>query len=128
MHGRHSLSLCTAVGLPMTYRRRFFTQQTVYIFAQTFINSSLSLSLFSLYVCENVSNNLISLLQTCLLNESTDTKTYWVGLCLHTTNAFHYFCLMCRPTCLHYIVIQDFVQKALFSNILEIKSGWCNYV
>ena len=36
------------------------------------------------------------------------------------------FCLMCNPICLLYLVIQDFVQKDLFSEIHAIRSGWGN--
>ena len=38
------------------------------------------------------------------------------------------FCLMCSPICLLYHVIQVFEQKALFSEILAIKSQWGKYV
>ena len=50
-----------------------------------------------------------------------------MGLFLHTTK-FDFFCLMYSPICLLYPFIQDFVQKAPFSEIQAIRSGWGNYV
>ena len=36
--------------------------------------------------------------------------------------------LLCGPICLFYVVIQDFVQKALSSEIQVIRYGWGNFV
>ena len=38
------------------------------------------------------------------------------------------FCRMCSPICLLYLVIHDFVQKALFPKIQVIRCGWGNNV
>ena len=48
-----------------------------------------------------------------------------MGLIVHTAK-FNFFCLMCSPVCLLYLVMQDFKQQALFSEIQEIR--WGNYV
>ena len=50
-----------------------------------------------------------------------------MGIFLHTAK-FHFFCLMRRQYVYFYRVIQDFVQKALFSEIQAIRSGSDNYV
>ena len=50
-----------------------------------------------------------------------------MGLFLHITK-FQFFYLMCSPICLLYRVIQDLVQKALFSEIQVIRSGRGKYV
>ena len=34
-----------------------------------------------------------------------------------------YFCLMCSPMYLLYVVVQDFVQKALFSECRQLEVG-----
>ena len=45
-----------------------------------------------------------------------------MGPFLHTTKLL--FCLICSPICLLYHVIKNFVQKALFPEILAVISGW----
>ena len=49
-----------------------------------------------------------------------------MDLIQHITK-FHFYRPMSSPICLLYRVIQDFVQKALFSEIKTIRSGWYNY-
>ena len=39
-----------------------------------------------------------------------------------------FFCLTCSPKCLLPHVLQGFVQKAQFSEIQAVRSGWGNYV
>ena len=67
-----------------------------------------------------------------------DAKIYVVKVCVCVVgrvSKWAYFCiqlspnlvcLMFNPVCLLYCVIQDFVQKALFSEIQAIRSGWGN--
>ena len=43
-------------------------------------------------------------------------------------NQVPFFCPMGSSIYLLYCAIQDFVQKALFSEIQAIRSGWGNYV
>ena len=50
-----------------------------------------------------------------------------MGLFVHTTK-FQFIRLMYSPICRLYRVIQDFVQKAIFSEIQAITSGCDNYV
>ena len=47
-------------------------------------------------------------------------------LCIQPTSII--FHLMSSTICLFHSVVQDFVQKALFSEIQAIRSGWGNYV
>ena len=46
----------------------------------------------------------------------------WAYFCIQPSSSF--LCLMYNPICLLYRVIQDFMQKALFSEIQAIRSGW----
>ena len=50
----------------------------------------------------------------------------WDCFCIQPSS--DYFCLMGSPICLLYLVMQDFVQKALFSEIRAIRSRCGNYV
>ena len=50
-----------------------------------------------------------------------------MGLFLNTTK-FHFSCFMCSAKCPLHRVIQDFVQKALFSEIKAVRGGLGNYV
>ena len=50
----------------------------------------------------------------------------WVYACKQPSSIV--FCLMCSPIYLLYRVIQDVVQKALFSEIQAIRSGRGNFV
>ena len=47
-------------------------------------------------------------------------------ICIQPSSIF--ICLMHSPVCLLCLVIQDFVQKALFSEIQANRCGWGNYV
>ena len=43
-------------------------------------------------------------------------------------NQVPFFFLMCSPICVLCLVIQDFIQEALFSKIQVIRTEWGNYV